>query len=65
MMARLRAVALKEMEQKLRAILIKRKKKFFFCSVHQIVSANQKALFLHCVYLWLADMQHNGVNSRP
>lgn len=64
MMARLRAVALKEMEQKLRASLMKREI-FFFCSVHQIVSANQKALFLHCVYLWLADMQHNGVNSRP
>lgn len=50
MMARLRAVALKEMEQKLRAILMKRKKNFFFllCSPN-CISESKGSLLALCV----------------
>lgn len=53
-MARLRAVALKEMEQKLRAILMKRKKIFFFALFTKLYQRIKRlSSCIVCICGWL------------
>lgn len=54
-MARLRAVALKEMEQKLRASLMKREKKFFFFALFTKLyqRIKRRSSCIVCICGWL------------